>query len=195
MYSATFGTALLLSLYLQYIKGLNPNQAGLILLSQPAIQAVVSPFTGRLSDKFAPQLVASAGMVLIFLALLSFVFLHDGTSLLQIVITLLFLGVGFGLFVPPNTNAVMGSVTPKYYAVASSMTGTMRTLGMTLSMGITLVVTAIVIGPIVITRDFHPGFLDSSKITFAIFALICFAGIFASLSGRKQAAGGEEKKV
>jgi len=34
-YSATFAVTFLLSLYLQYIKGLEPDQAGLVLVAQP----------------------------------------------------------------------------------------------------------------------------------------------------------------
>ncbi|HEX7474410.1 MAG TPA: MFS transporter [Dehalococcoidales bacterium] len=186
-YSATFSISYFISLYLQLIKGYSAEQAGLILIAQPLIQTLISPFTGRLSDRVEPRLVASAGMTLIFLGILSFAFLTDRTSLVQVIVTLIVLGIGFGLFVPPNTNAIMSSVAPKYYAVASSVTGTMRTIGQTLSMGIALVVTAVVIGSVVVTRDYHPGFLTSTRIAFVIFAVLCLAGIFASLSrGKKE---------
>jgi EmrB/QacA subfamily drug resistance transporter len=57
-YSATFAVVFLLSLYLQYIKGLSPQFAGLILVSQPAVMAFTAPIAGRLSDKFSPGLIA-----------------------------------------------------------------------------------------------------------------------------------------
>jgi EmrB/QacA subfamily drug resistance transporter len=193
-YSATFAVFYLLSLFLQLVKGFNSFEAGLILISQPIIQTIISPFAGRLSDKVEPRIVASIGMTLVFIALVSFVFLNESTSLLQIIITLVFIGIGYGLFTSPNTNAIMSSVKPKYYAVASSVTGTMRTIGQTLSMGISLVITAIIIGPIVLTPEYHPGLLDSSKITFAIFSLICFGGIFASLArGNRDISNREDK--
>jgi hypothetical protein len=87
--------------------------------------------------------------------------------------------------VPPNTNAIMSSVTPKYYAVASSFTSTMRTIGQTLCMGIVMVVMTLVIGSVVMTSEHHPNFLISSHISFGIFAALCFAGIFASISGAR----------
>jgi MFS family permease len=186
-YSATFSISYFISLYLQLVKGYSAQQAGFILIAQPLIQTLISPFTGRLSDRVEPRLVASAGMTLIFLGILSFAFLTDGTSLVQVIVTLIVLGIGFGLFVPPNTNAIMSSVAPKYYAVASSVTGTMRTIGQTLSMGIALVVTAVVIGNVVMTPNYHPGFLTSTRAAFIIFAVLCLAGIFASLSrGKKE---------
>ncbi|HXZ36645.1 MAG TPA: MFS transporter, partial [Thermodesulfobacteriota bacterium] len=61
-YSATFGVGFLLSLYLQYIKGLSPSHAGSILLCQPVVQALFSPFAGRLSDRIEPRVVSSLGM-------------------------------------------------------------------------------------------------------------------------------------
>jgi len=61
-YAATFATGFLLSLYLQYIKDLSPQEAGLVLVSQPIIMAILSPFSGKLSDKIESRVVASIGM-------------------------------------------------------------------------------------------------------------------------------------
>jgi len=88
-YSATFAITFLLSLYLQYIKGLAPDQAGLIMLAQPAMMAIFSPFTGKLSDRIEPRLVATAGMALTFVAVLAFVSLSGETSLFFIVACLI----------------------------------------------------------------------------------------------------------
>ncbi len=185
-YCGTSAISFLLSLYLQYIKGLNPEQAGLVLIGQPIIMTLVSPFAGRLSDKIEPRIVASVGMTLTCLGLFSFSFLTSSTSIMQIIISLIVIGAGFGLFTSPNTNAIMSSVTPKFFAVAASITGTMRTMGQTLSMGITMIILGITIGRVVITPQYYPEFLSSSKIAFAIFAALCFAGIFASLSRGKR---------
>ena len=53
-YSATFAVGFLLSLYLQYIRGLTPGNAGVVLVAMPVVQAVFSPLTGRLSDRIEP---------------------------------------------------------------------------------------------------------------------------------------------
>jgi EmrB/QacA subfamily drug resistance transporter len=63
-YSATFAVGFFLSLFLQNIRGMNPQAAGLILIAQPAVMAVFTPLAGRASDKVEPRLVASAGMAL-----------------------------------------------------------------------------------------------------------------------------------
>ncbi len=184
-YSAVYSVAFLLSLYLQYIKALTPDQAGLIMVIQPVMQAVLSPFTGRLSDKVEPRLVASAGMGLTCLGVISFAFLSDSTSLVQIIITLAVLGIGFSLFSSPNVNAIMSSVEPRYYGVASATSNTMRSIGQMLSMGITMTVIAIVVGRVEIIPLYYPAFITSTRIAFAIFAVLCLGGIFASLSRGK----------
>jgi MFS family permease len=43
-------------------KGLTPEHAGMILISQPVVMAVFSPLAGRVSDKIEPRVVASIGM-------------------------------------------------------------------------------------------------------------------------------------
>jgi predicted MFS family arabinose efflux permease len=181
-YSSTSAITFFLSLYLQYLKEFSPQQAGLVLLSQPIIQTIVAPYSGRLSDKFAPRIVASIGMGLTCLVLIFFGFLSKDTPVIQIICALAILGAGFGLFASPNTNAIMSSVAPKYYTTAASVTGTMRTIGQTLSMGIAMIIIAVVIGRVGITSAYYPQFLTSAQIAFFIFAVLCFGGIFASLA-------------
>lgn len=181
-YSATFAVGFLISLYLQYVRGFSPQDAGLILVSQPIVMALFSPSAGRLSDRVEPRIVASAGMALTTMGLFLFTFLNENTPLGSILTSLVLLGFGFALFSSPNTNAVMGSVEKKYYGVASATLGTMRLTGQVLSMGIAMMIFAIYIGRVQITPEYYPLFLKSMKSAFAIFAVLCFGGIFASLA-------------
>jgi MFS family permease len=184
-YSATFAVGYLISLYLQYIKGLSPQDAGLIMVAQPITMAIFSPISGRLSDKIEPQIVASIGMGLTVAGLIPFIFLGYDTSTTYIVATLLLIGVGFALFSSPNTNAIMSSVERKYYGVASASLGTMRLTGQAISMGIATLVFGMHLGRVKITPEYYPQFLDSTHITFIIFTILCALGIFASLARGK----------
>lgn len=179
-YSATFGITFLLSLYLQYIKELGPQKAGLILLSQPLIMAIFSPFAGRMSDRIEPRVIATTGMGITFLGLLIFSFLEEETSLIFIVINCIIIGFGYALFSSPNMNSIMSSVEKKFYGIASAMVGTMRLIGQMLSMAIAMVVFAIVIGRVEITPEYYANFLSAVKISFIIFSVLAFIGIFAS---------------
>lgn len=184
-YSATFATGFILSLYLQYIKGFSPQNAGLILISQPLVMALFSPFAGRLSDRIEPRIVASSGMGFLAVGLLLFVFLGRESTFPFIIVTLVFHGLGFALFSSPNTNAVMSSVDKSFLGVASGTVGTMRLTGMMFSMGITTMVFALYIGKVEITPQYYPQFMGSVKVIFAIFTALCLSGIFASLARGK----------
>jgi len=184
-YSATFAVTFLMSLYLQYVKGFNPESAGLILVAMPAMQAIFSPLAGRLSDRIEPRLIASAGMVLTTIGLTIFVFLNAQTPLELIIGNLLLMGFGFALFSSPNTNAVMSSAPNTAYGVASATLATMRQVGMVLSMGIAMLMFTLYIGRVQITPEYYSLFQQSMKTAFIIFAILCFGGIFASLARGK----------
>ena len=180
-YSAAFAVSFLLSLYLQYIKGLSPQSAGLILVAMPIIQAGFSPVAGRLSDRIEPRILASVGMGLITIGLSLFIFLGQNTSLGFIIASLILIGFGFGFFASPNTNAIMSSVRQRFYGVASATLATMRQVGMSFSMGIAMLLFAIYIGRVEITPEYYPSFLSSTQTAFIIFTALCCGGIFASL--------------
>lgn len=184
-YSATFAVAFLLSLYLQYIKALSPQKAGLILTLQPVVMAIFSPNAGKLSDRFEPGIIVSFSMALTDISLLLFIFLNFKTSIGFVVIGLILLGIGLAFFSSPNTNAVMSSVERRIYGVASATVGTMRMLGMTLSMGLAMLIFAIYIGKVQITPEYYSLLLTSIKTAFVIFAILCFVGIFVSLARGK----------
>jgi EmrB/QacA subfamily drug resistance transporter len=181
-YSATSAIGFLLSLYLQYVKGFNPESAGTILLAQPVMQAVFSPASGQLSDRIEPRVVASTGMGITALGLVMLIFLGDEPALWFIIASLLLLGFGFALFSSPNVNAIMGSVERRDYGVGSATLATMRLTGQMLSLGIATMILALYVGQSEITPGNHALFIESTTITFAIFAALCFAGIFASLA-------------
>ncbi len=179
-YSATSAVAFLMSLYLQYIKGLPPHKAGLILVAQPIVMALASPFAGKLSDRSEPRVIASLGMALSAAGLVLFSFLRSETGFGFIVASLVCLGLGFGLFSSPNTNAVMSSVEKRHLGIASASLGTMRLSGQMLSAGITMMIFALVMGRAPIQPSVYPLFLRGVRIAFVFYALLCIAGIFAS---------------
>lgn len=185
-YSATFAVTFLLSLDLQYTKGFSPENAGLVLIVQPAVMALFSPVAGRLSDRIDPQIVASAGMGLTAIGLFLLSFVSESTSLVYIVLCLVVFGAGLGLFSSPNVNAIMSAVEKRYYGVASGMNGTMRVMGQMLSMGIAMMLFSLVIGRVEITPEYYSRFIISLHYAFVLFTVLCCIGIAASLMRRKQ---------
>jgi len=190
-YSATTAVGFLLSLYLQYIKGLTPQKAGLVLLAQPIVMALLSPLAGRLSDRVEPRLLASSGMAISALGLFMMAFIGGGTSLTFIGAGLFILGFGFALFSSPNTNAVMSSVERRSYGVASAMLGTMRLTGQMLSMGVATLVFSLYLGSARIAPENHAQFLAAMRTAGLFFAGLCVLGVFASHGRGKLRPAGE----
>jgi MFS family permease len=183
-YIATFAVSFLLSLYLQYIKELTPDRAGLILITASVLMAIFTPISGRISDRIEPRLVAAVGMSLNCVALLLLVFLNGGTALWYIMVALAINGIGIGIFASPNTNAIMGSVEKKSLGVAAGTLGTMRTAGMMVSMGITMIIFSLHIGQAEITPAYYPQFLASVRTGFIISTVVSVFGLLFQLFAR-----------
>lgn len=179
-YSATSAVGFLMSLYLQYVKGFTPVTAGLVLVAQPAVMCLLSPFAGRLSDRVESRTVASVGMAITVVALVLFATADAASGPPRVVIGLATLGFGLALFSSPNTNAIMCSVERRFYGVSSATLGTARLVGQMLSMGIAMLVFSVVVGKVQIKPSCYPQFLAASRTVFGIFAALSFAGIFAS---------------
>ena len=184
-YLATYAVTTILNYHLQYIKGFDSQTAGLILLVAPLCQVVLAPIAGRLSDKFVPQILAAIGMALGTVSLFLFSSLDSSTSMTFLFVSMIIYGIGFGLFSPPNTNVIMGSVPPKDTSVASAAVATMRTVGQAMSMGILTLVFAFVMGNVPIIEQYYPLLVSSCQITCLICMVLCVASVFASFVGIK----------
>jgi len=187
-YGATFALGYLLSIYLQVIKGYDSQISGLILIAQPLLQAVLSPYCGRLSDRVSPFKLASFGMGLCALGLFLFIFITEDYPLSMIIANQILVGIGFAFFSSPNTNAVMSFVEKKDYSVASSILATMRSIGHSVSMAVVTVIVAWQIGDATLT-DAEPEILvRTMHISFIIFTCVCAVGIFISLKRKPKQA-------
>ncbi len=179
-YSATMAISFMLSLYLQYVRGLSPRDAGLILIIQSVVQAVVSLRSGKLSDRMSATFLATSGMSVIAVGLVGLCFISETTSLYFIGFMQILLGFGFGIFSSPNTNIVMSSVDKKDYGLASATLGTMRLTGQSFSMGIAIMAMSLMIGHAQISSEVHAELVSSMRITFIICFVLCLFGIYAS---------------
>ncbi|HEY7068070.1 MAG TPA: MFS transporter [Chloroflexota bacterium] len=180
-YGATVAVTFLLSLYLQYVQGMSPAEAGLVLVSQPVVMMLVSLQAGRLSDRVEPRIVVSAGMAITAAGLLGLVWLTPATPLAFIVAMLVVQGIGFGLFSSPNANAIMSAVAPRYYGVASGILSTMRATGQMVGMAITMVVVSLYIGQEPVSADNLPAFIAATQTACLLFAVLTVGGVVASL--------------
>ncbi|MDH6304727.1 MFS family permease [Parabacteroides sp. PF5-5] len=179
-YSSTSAIAFMLSLYLQYIRGLSPRDAGLVLISQSIVQTLATLVSGRLSDKISATFLATLGMGIIAVGLLGLCFLSETSSLLFLIALLVLLGLGFGIFSSPNTNIIMSSVEKKDYSMASATAGTMRLTGQAFSMGIAIMAMSLMMGNVPISSDVHAQLLASMRVVFIICSVLCLVGVYMS---------------
>ena len=98
LFTATF----LLPFLLQQERGFSPIEAGLLLTPVPITMALVAPFSGAASDRFGPRALASTGMAIMVLGLLSLTQLPVDFALPDLVWRLVLLGLGQGLFMSPT---------------------------------------------------------------------------------------------
>ena len=150
---------------------MNPRSAGLILITQPIVMAVLSPLAGKWSDRIEPRIIASGGMAVTVLGLVQLIAIGETTSIAYLIAILSMLGFGFALFSSPNMNAVMSSVEKRHYGIASGAVATMRLLGQMFSMATATVVFTIIFGKLQITPLTYALFLKSFKIILFIFPL------------------------
>lgn len=180
-YSVTYTIVFLLSLFLQKSQQLTPQEAGLILIAQPIMMTLFSPFVGRLSDRFQPRYFASAGMAMCGIGLLMLSTLGADTQKWVIVLMLLWMGLGFALFSSPNMNVIMSSVDRTRYGIASGTAASMRVIGQITSMTIVTLLFAIFFDGSAIKEVSNELFIKVMRIGFVIFALLSTIGIYLSI--------------
>ncbi|HCC69834.1 MAG TPA: MFS transporter [Bacteroidales bacterium] len=185
-YSATAAIGFFMSLYLQYLKGLDARTAGFIIMTQPVIMALFSIPAGKLSDKKNPGHIASTGIGITSVGIFALTFIQHSTSLAYIISIFALIGLGYALFSSPNSNAIMSSVEKKHLGIASGMLGTMRMIGQTTSLGIAMMLISINLGDEAINPDNFDRLLKTIRTGLIIFALICIPAIFASLARNKK---------
>src|SRR5438445_771286 len=142
---------LLLSIYLQLIRGLPPFQAGLALLPFDLSFLAVGPISGRLSDRFGHVPFTTTGLFLMSLSLYLLSMTNSFTPYLQIAVDLIIFGAGIGLFSSPNISSIMGSVPPQRRGIASGFRATFFFVGFTLSFNLAILVMTLSVPYSVIT--------------------------------------------
>jgi EmrB/QacA subfamily drug resistance transporter len=186
-YTAFFATSLLLSFYLQRVLGFSTLVTGGILLVTPVTMAVLSPISGRVSDRIGSRFLSTTGMITIAVGLLLLSTLATGSGAELVIIYLVIMGAGMGLFSSPNTSAIMGSVERKQLGVASGTLATMRTTGQALSLAVTGAVVATVASSQVVSSLFigtnpalvaveSAAFVHGMSLAFATCAFIALIG-------------------
>lgn len=135
-YAGYFFVPFFLSYYMIEVLGIGPIYVSLALLSLSLAMVVLSPVSGRLSDRVGARPLATAGMAIIAVGLALLMQLGLRASLQDITWRAVLLGIGMGLFSSPNTASVMGAAPRDRLSVASGTLNLMRFAGQSLSLAL-----------------------------------------------------------
>lgn len=169
--------------YFQYVKGWDPQMTGLVLIIPPLIIGIISPFAGKLSDKTNPQKISTVGLFLILISIMSIIFLNLNTPIYLIILSMVIISIGTGLFSVPNTNAIVSSVSQENASYASATQLTLRSCGQTLSLGILTLVCSAVMGNLPLSTEYAGLILNSANIISVICTALCIIAILFSIWG------------
>jgi predicted MFS family arabinose efflux permease len=120
---------LLMPFFLQLGMGLDPLQAGFLVVPTPFAMAVLAPLTGWMSERFLPERLCGLGLIVNAAAFFFLSFLSAETTSVTVILWLSVLGFGMGLFQTPNNNLLMSSLPRQRLGVGSSFLSIVRSLG------------------------------------------------------------------
>ncbi len=131
-YYVLFTVLFLMPFYFEKVLNLSPALTGGLLTPIPLAMALVAPFAGHISDKykFGTRLMTAGGMVVSALSCFALLFLGYRAHLILLVGELICLGIGMGMFTPPNNSAIMGSAPKEKLGLAGGVLNMMRSLGL-----------------------------------------------------------------
>jgi len=170
MYCGTFGVGFLLSLYLQYGRHMNPQQAGLILMAQPVAQVLFAGYAGRLSDRLDPRWLTSFGLVCCAVGIAITMLIGDSGLPLAVIFGLALTGIGIAGYSAPNTHAAMSAVDRRQLGVTAGILQTSRLCGQMISLGIPIMLFSLLLGQQADLAETDPAqLLQALYIAFTLF--------------------------
>ena len=137
----------LLIFYFQGIKGMDPLVAGLLLSPFAISMMIVSPFSGGLSDRYGARVLSSVGLLITAVGLGGLMMIKATTSITELIVWMLIMGFGSGMFFSPNTSAIMGSVPADKRGIAAGVNTMMNNAGTVLSIALSMAIISSSISP------------------------------------------------
>ena len=125
---ALFGTIILLPIYMQDVLGLEPVQAGLVLLPGGLLMGVLAPFVGRAYDRWGPRPLVIPGSIVVSASFWVLAMLTEDSSFVFVLAAHLAMSIGLALLFTPLFTSALGSLEPGMYSHGSAIIGTVQQL-------------------------------------------------------------------
>ena len=137
----------LLIFYFQGIKGIDPLVAGILLSPFAISMMIISPFSGGLSDQYGARILSSLGMLITAVGLGGLMLIKATTSTTELIIWMLIIGLGSGMFFSPNISSIMGSVPANKRGIAAGLNTMMSNAGNVLSIALSMAIISSSVSP------------------------------------------------
>lgn len=173
-YVGIYTVIFLMPSYLEQARGLTLQNTGMLLMIMPLVMATLAPIAGSLSDRFGTRTPVIAGMVVLAASLTGLGLLGPATPLWVVGVTLAAVGVGVGIFVSPNTSALMGAAPPHRRGIASGILAEARNVGMVLG---------VALAGAVFTSVLHGTQPGGNPATFSALSMGFFAAAIVAAAG------------
>lgn len=137
--AAMFGAITVIPQYMQIVHGASPTEAGLMML--PMVLGMMSAgiATGQITSRTGKiRQFPIIGSAMAGASMIALSFVGADTSLLWVMVGMLFLGLGLGQCMQPLTIIVQNAVPPREIGVATSSATFFRQLGGTLGVAVFL---------------------------------------------------------
>lgn len=174
MYSPT----VLMPFYYQKVLGISTQQSGLYMMAFPIAMAIISPFSGALSDKIGAVVLTSTGLVINGIALILLANISINTPIYLVLFYMFLMGLSLGLFQSPNNSCIMGSVPKNKLGAANGITQLVKNLGMVIGIAFSVALFTAFLGKE--TTDYNVRFLQSTRNVYYIAAVLSFIGAVIS---------------
>lgn len=178
---------IIIPFYLQDTLKMSSSTAGMFMIVQPLIIAVISPISGDLADKIGSELLAFIGLIFMTIGFLFMIFLNEHSLLIDAAFCIVLIGLGQGFFQPANNSLIMSTVPKNKLGIAGSINSLVRNLGQ--MVGITLSTTilynfmSIKMGHRVVDYVFGRDdvFVYGMRHVYIILVFVCGVGIIATI--------------
>jgi MFS family permease len=187
-----------------YLQGpsmrLNSLEAGIYLIPVSVALAAFAPLSGWLYDKYKLRLFTSIGLLVSAAGFLILTRIGETTSFYEIVMPLVMIGAGMGIFTSPNRASIMTSVPSSRRGVSAGISTTFVMIGNSFSIGLVfLIMTSIIplnsveqlflgsfqsssFSSMAMTNFIVTKFLSSIHFAFLVSAVVMFISIIPSLA-------------
>ena len=126
---AMFGSFFLVAQYFQLVLGYSPLESGLLQLPMAVVMMSIAPQVPKLVARFGVSRVVPVGLGFTAVGLFMFSTLGTGSSVWQVYLAILPMGMGMATTMTPLTTLIMTSVPLGRAGVGSAMNDTTRELG------------------------------------------------------------------